>query len=133
MCHLAACQLKFDICVHFLLISSTKHVLSCSDHFDLKINDSVFKTSPNHDGIKCIFLLISSPVLLVLLVFAGHPPAVHGVVDAGLAQLVRRGHVQHEVQLVPALVDVAQVQSGEVCKNWILEEGDKQRQDVAEV
>ena len=73
-----------------------------------------------------IYLLISSPVLLVLLVFAGHPPAVHGVVDAGLAQLVRRGHVQHEVQLVPALVDVAQVQSGEVCKNWILEEGDKQ-------
>ena len=66
---------------------------------------------------------ISSPVLLVLLVFAGHPPAVHGVVDAGLAQLVRRGHVQHEVQLVPALVDVAQVQSGEVCKNWILQEG----------
>ena len=82
---------------------------------------------------NCINLLISSPVLLVLLVFAGHPPAVHGVVDAGLAQLVRRGHVQHEVQLVPALVDVAQVQSGEVCKNWILEEGDKQRQDVAEV
>ena len=75
---------------------------------------------------NCINLLISSPVLLVLLVFAGHPPAVHGVVDAGLAQLVRRGHVQHEVQLVPALVDVAQVQSGEVCKNWILEEGDKQ-------
>ena len=73
-----------------------------------------------------IYLLISSPVLLVLLVFAGHPPAVHGVVDAGLAQLVRRGHIQHEVQFVPALVDVAQVQSGEVCKNWILEEGDKQ-------
>ena len=64
-----------------------------------------------------IYLLISSPVLLVLLVFAGHPPAVHGVVDAGLAQLVRRGHIQHEVQFVPALVDVAQVQSGEVCKN----------------
>ena len=42
------------------------------------------------------------------------PPAVHGVIDVGLGQLVR-GLVQHQLlQLLPALINVVQVEGGEV-------------------
>ena len=44
------------------------------------------------------------------------PPAVHGVKDDGLDQLVR-GLVQHQLlHLLPALINVVQVEGGEVCK-----------------
>ena len=56
------------------------------------------------------------PIQLTPLVLTSKPPAVHGVIDVGLDQLVR-GLVQHQLlQLVPALINVVQVEGGEVCK-----------------
>ena len=65
--------------------------------------------------ISCKLSLL--PIQLTLLVLASKPPAVHGVIDVGLPQLVRRRHlVEHQlVQLIPALVNVVEVEGGEVC------------------
>ena len=52
---------------------------------------------------------------------ARHPPVVNRAVQVVVPQLVRRRHVQNQIKLVPALVNVPKVEGREVCKwgEWV--------------
>ena len=72
-------------------------------------------------NVICVLCFVLIPIQLVLLMLARHPPVVNRAVQVVVPQLVRRRHVQHQIKLVPALVNVPKVEGREVCKwgEWV--------------